>query len=111
MEFVIQATAEAEESESLTYMCHIYFCNRGYGFIEYDTPQAQADAVSSMNLFDLGGQYLRVGKVRLTGMGDTITTCMLPRSFLIYISIIWIYADNEMCPAIWPAGHLVWQQL
>ncbi|XP_064631553.1 poly(U)-binding-splicing factor PUF60-like isoform X2 [Lineus longissimus] len=36
--------------------------HKGYGFIEYDTPQASLDAVSSMNLFDLGGQYLRVGK-------------------------------------------------
>lgn len=36
--------------------------HKGYGFIEYDTPQGQADAVTSMNLFDLGGQYLRVGK-------------------------------------------------
>lgn len=40
-------------------------CCRGYGFIEYETPQAQADAVASMNLFDLGGQYLRVGKVSI----------------------------------------------
>jgi hypothetical protein len=38
-------------------------CFRGYGFIEYETQQAQNDAVASMNLFDLGGQYLRVGKV------------------------------------------------
>jgi len=29
---------------------------------EYDKPQSSLDAVSSMNLFDLGGQYLRVGK-------------------------------------------------
>jgi len=36
--------------------------HKGYGFIEYDTHQACNDAVSSMNLFDLGGQYLRVGK-------------------------------------------------
>ena len=36
---------------------------RGYGFIEYDTPQAANDAVASMNLFNLGGQYLRVGRV------------------------------------------------
>ncbi len=36
---------------------------RGYGYIEYETPQAVQDAVASMNLFDLGGQYLRVGKV------------------------------------------------
>jgi len=36
---------------------------RGYGFIEYDTPQAANDAIASMNLFNLGGQYLRVGRV------------------------------------------------
>lgn len=29
---------------------------------EYDRPQSVVDAVASMNLFDLGGQYLRVGK-------------------------------------------------
>ncbi|CAH1784833.1 unnamed protein product [Owenia fusiformis] len=36
--------------------------HKGFGFIEYSTPQAAQDAVSSMNLFDLGGQFLRVGK-------------------------------------------------
>ncbi|KAG1651800.1 Poly(U)-binding-splicing factor PUF60 [Nymphon striatum] len=36
--------------------------HKGYGFIEYDTTQAANDAIASMNLFDLGGQYLRVGK-------------------------------------------------
>ncbi|XP_022533769.1 poly(U)-binding-splicing factor PUF60-B isoform X3 [Astyanax mexicanus] len=36
--------------------------HKGYCFIEYDKPQSAVDAVSSMNLFDLGGQYLRVGK-------------------------------------------------
>uniref|UniRef100_A0A8C6LBR5 Poly(U) binding splicing factor 60 n=3 Tax=Nothobranchius TaxID=28779 RepID=A0A8C6LBR5_NOTFU len=36
--------------------------HKGYGFIEYDKPQSAQDAVASMNLFDLGGQYLRVGK-------------------------------------------------
>ncbi len=30
--------------------------------VEYDKAQSSLDAVSSMNLFDLGGQYLRVGK-------------------------------------------------
>ena len=39
------------------------FVFRGYGFIEYETGQASQDAVASMNLFDLGGQFLRVGKV------------------------------------------------
>ncbi|KAF0046376.1 hypothetical protein F2P81_000009 [Scophthalmus maximus] len=36
--------------------------HKGYGFIEFDKAQASQDAVASMNLFDLGGQYLRVGK-------------------------------------------------
>lgn len=36
--------------------------HKGYGFIEYETTQAAQDAIASMNLFDLGGQYLRVGK-------------------------------------------------
>ncbi|XP_014013211.1 poly(U)-binding-splicing factor PUF60 isoform X3 [Salmo salar] len=36
--------------------------HKSFGFVEYDKPQSSLDAVSSMNLFDLGGQYLRVGK-------------------------------------------------
>uniref|UniRef100_F6UF46 RRM domain-containing protein n=1 Tax=Ciona intestinalis TaxID=7719 RepID=F6UF46_CIOIN len=45
--------------------------HKGYGFIEYDTLQAANDAVASMNLFDLGGQYLRVGKA-IAPVGVTI---------------------------------------
>lgn len=36
--------------------------HKGYGFIEYENSQGAQDAISSMNLFDLGGQYLRVGR-------------------------------------------------
>ncbi|XP_034412090.1 poly(U)-binding-splicing factor PUF60a isoform X3 [Cyclopterus lumpus] len=36
--------------------------HKGFGFVEYEKAQSALDAVSSMNLFDLGGQYLRVGK-------------------------------------------------
>lgn len=36
--------------------------HRGYGFIEYDTTQSAHDAIGSMNMFDLGGQHLRVGR-------------------------------------------------
>lgn len=36
--------------------------HRGYGYIEYDNRQSKLDAIASMNLFELGGQYLRVGK-------------------------------------------------
>jgi len=37
--------------------------SRGYGYIEYETAAAVDDAVTAMNLFDLGGMHLRVGKV------------------------------------------------
>lgn len=36
--------------------------HKGYGFIEYENSQSAQEAIASMNLFDLGGQYLRVGK-------------------------------------------------
>jgi len=36
--------------------------HKGYGYIEYETLQSAQEAISSMNLFDLGGQYLRVGR-------------------------------------------------
>lgn len=36
--------------------------HKGYCFIEYATEQSAIDAIGSMNLFDLGGQYLRVGR-------------------------------------------------
>ncbi len=36
--------------------------HKGFGFIEYQTTQAAQDAIANMNLFDLGGQYLRVGR-------------------------------------------------
>jgi len=35
----------------------------GYGYIEYETSAAVNDAITAMNLFDLGGMHLRVGKV------------------------------------------------
>ena len=37
--------------------------HRGWGYIEYDNHKSSADAIASMNLFDLGGQFLRVGRV------------------------------------------------
>jgi len=36
--------------------------HKGYGFIEYSTQQSANDAIVAMNLFDLGGQYIRVGR-------------------------------------------------
>ncbi|XP_045513200.1 poly(U)-binding-splicing factor half pint isoform X3 [Pieris brassicae] len=36
--------------------------HKGYGFIEYASLPAALEAIASMNLFDLGGQYLRVGR-------------------------------------------------
>lgn len=40
----------------------IGYCDSLFMWAEYEKPQSAIDAVSSMNLFDLGGQYLRVGK-------------------------------------------------
>lgn len=36
--------------------------HKGYGFIEYSVKNAADEAIASMNLFDLGGQLLRVGR-------------------------------------------------
>lgn len=36
--------------------------HKGYGFIDYDNEQSASDAITAMNLFDLGGQFLRVGR-------------------------------------------------
>jgi len=46
--------------------------HKGFAYMEYETPQATQDAISSMNLFDLGGQYLRVG--RAITPPDTLNT-------------------------------------
>ena len=37
--------------------------HRGWGYIDYEVHKSAADAIASMNLFDLGGQFLRVGRV------------------------------------------------
>lgn len=39
--------------------------HKGYGFIEYSSQQSANDAIVAMNLFDLGGQYIRVGRVHV----------------------------------------------
>jgi len=43
--------------------------HKGYGYIEYETLQSAQEAISSLNLFDLGGQLLRVGRA-VTPPGD-----------------------------------------
>ena len=37
--------------------------HRGWGYIDYTDHKSAVDAIASMNLFDLGGQFLRVGRV------------------------------------------------
>ena len=37
--------------------------HRGWGYIDYEAHKSAADAIASMNLFDLGGKFLRVGRV------------------------------------------------
>ena len=39
--------------------------HRGWGYIDYEVHKSATDAIASMNLFDLGGQFLRVGRVSL----------------------------------------------
>merc|ERR1712106_1298274 len=57
--------------------------HKGYGFIEYENLQSCHDAISSMNQFDLGGQYLRVGRsitppdIKNTG-GQSLTNSTIP---------------------------------
>ncbi|CAI5437503.1 unnamed protein product [Caenorhabditis angaria] len=36
--------------------------HRGFGYIEFNNITSQNEAISGMNMFDLGGQFLRVGK-------------------------------------------------
>ncbi|XP_012283460.1 poly(U)-binding-splicing factor half pint isoform X3 [Orussus abietinus] len=55
--------------------------HKGYGFIEYETMQSALEAITSMNLFDLGGQYLRVGRAITPPnalMGPPSGTSMMP---------------------------------
>ncbi|KAK0410694.1 hypothetical protein QR680_005279 [Steinernema hermaphroditum] len=47
--------------------------HRGFGYLEFSTAQAAQEAIAGMNMFDLGGQYLRVGK------------CITPPDALTYI--------------------------
>lgn len=53
--------------------------HKGYAFIEYENSQSASDAVSAMNLFDLGGQYIRVGRAVTppnVNLGPTTTAPM-----------------------------------
>ncbi|VDD85651.1 unnamed protein product [Enterobius vermicularis] len=47
--------------------------HRGFGYIEFSSAASAAEAIAGMNMFDLGGQYLRVGK------------CITPPDALTYI--------------------------
>ena len=44
--------------------------HRGWGYIDYASHKSAQDAIASMNLFDLGGQFLRIRGVRCAA------TCM-----------------------------------
>uniref|UniRef100_A0A5S6QKN1 RRM domain-containing protein n=1 Tax=Trichuris muris TaxID=70415 RepID=A0A5S6QKN1_TRIMR len=56
--------------------------HKGYAYIDFDNGQAAIDAVASMNLFDLGGQFLRVGRAITPPMAQQVivppTTTALP---------------------------------
>lgn len=46
--------------------------HKGYGFIEYSSQQSANDAIVAMNLFDLGGQYIRVGRAITAPTGGQV---------------------------------------
>ncbi|KAL6743464.1 hypothetical protein Aduo_016500 [Ancylostoma duodenale] len=48
--------------------------HRGFGYIEFNNAAAMNEAISGMNMFDLGGQFLRVGR------------CITPPEALTYLS-------------------------
>lgn len=50
-----------------------FFDFRGFGYLEFKTPQAVKEAIEGMNNFDLGGQYLQVGR------------CITPPDALTYV--------------------------
>nr|XP_054766468.1 poly(U)-binding-splicing factor PUF60-like isoform X1 [Lytechinus pictus] len=56
--------------------------HKGHGLIEYENMQSASDAISSMNLFDLGGQFLRVGRAitpsTMTAIPAVLTGTGLP---------------------------------
>jgi poly(U)-binding-splicing factor PUF60 len=45
----------------------------GFGYLEFSTMASALEAIQSMNMFDLGGQFLRVGR------------CITPPDALTYI--------------------------
>ena len=64
--------------------------HKGYGFIEYSTNQAALESIASMNLFDLGGQLLRVGRAITPPnalISPSITTAM-PTAAAVAVSSI-----------------------
>eukprot|EP00794_Sanderia_malayensis_P005472 gene5472-6156_t len=61
--------------------------HKGYGFIEYETQQSANDAIASMNLFDLGGQYLRVGRA-ITPPTNATTTGPLPTAAVLAVAAV-----------------------
>lgn len=52
--------------------------HKGFGFIEYEVQQSANDAIASMNLFDLGGQYLRVGRAITPPSHSSVAPNTLP---------------------------------
>lgn len=54
--------------------------HKGFGFIEYEVQQSANDAIASMNLFDLGGQFLRVGRAITPPSHSSIAPNTLPQA-------------------------------
>ena len=75
--------------------------HKGYGFIEYETQQAAADGIASMNLFDLGGQYLRVGRA-ITPPTSASTPGILPPAAALAAAAVTakIQAQEQLIPGM-----------
>ncbi|KRZ16618.1 Poly(U)-binding-splicing factor PUF60, partial [Trichinella zimbabwensis] len=80
--------------------------HKGYAYIDFDSAKAALDAVSSMNMFDLGGQLLRVGRAITPPMAQQFivpaTTAALPTAAAVAAAAVTakIQAMEVVTPAV-----------
>ncbi|KRY58471.1 Poly(U)-binding-splicing factor PUF60, partial [Trichinella britovi] len=80
--------------------------HKGYAYIDFDSAKAALDAVSSMNMFDLGGQLLRVGRAITPPMAQQFivpaSTAALPTAAAVAAAAVTakIQAMEVVTPAV-----------
>ncbi|KFD52965.1 hypothetical protein M514_06081 [Trichuris suis] len=81
--------------------------HKGYAYIDFDNGQAAIDAVASMNLFDLGGQFLRVGRAITPPMAQQVivppTTTALPTASAVAAAAVTAKIQALETPAAAPS--------